>query len=50
MMSQMGGQSDPNNPNASQQDLPPMLQAMMGGGGPQAGGAQATSSGTAYLW
>lgn len=41
-----GGGADPNDPNAPQQQLPPLLQAMMGGGMQ----AQAPTSGSAYLW
>ncbi|KJX94153.1 hypothetical protein TI39_contig4214g00010 [Zymoseptoria brevis] len=52
MMGAMGGQGDPNNPNAGPQDMPPMLQSLMGGamGGGQQGPAQPAPAGSVYLW
>jgi hypothetical protein len=52
-MMAMGGQGDPNNPNAGAQDMPAMLQSLMGGaqqGNGQQGNAQPAPASSVYLW
>jgi hypothetical protein len=47
MMGAMGGPNGPGDANAGPQDLPPMLQSLMGG---QQGSAQQTPPSNVYLW